>query len=140
MPFKSVSIIEACAVIENEGKFLMVRRPEDKGRYRNMWEFPHLETTDKDLRLVLQNYLNETWDVPAQIEEEWAEIRHTVTHHKITKKVFRGILNQNNDVENVEINDALQWANLKEIAKLPMGSPHQKILKLLNEQQLFFSS
>jgi len=160
--------------VRSEDRYLIVQRPGDSGRYRNMWEFPHIQvgearersrtaapqapdsheftpidassredgsppsgedhpraqpeispcssvsirgstafsrikeggtdsvtrkkdraahgreasrTGDRAAR-ALADFLRDDFRLEVRVDEEWAEIRHQVTHHKIRKRVF----------------------------------------------------
>lgn len=135
----TVAVEEACAVLRDGERYLLVRRPSDSGRYRNMWEFPGLEISGEsadEVRVLLAAWLREEFGVSAQVEDEWAEIKHQVTHHKISKRVFRCSLEKGKLSVPAE---AAQWVSVEEIRALPLGAPHKRILSLLGESADFFS-
>ena len=164
----TVEVEEACAVVRRGGLYFVARRPSGSGRYRNMWEFPHVEIShgsgdrkvlareptrcalssphssrdgSSDLRQdatsgkggvkkKLADFLENTYGLTVRVEEEWAEIRHQVTHHKIRKRVF---LCTAEGTAAPEEDEAARWASLDEIEALPLGAPHKRILKILRE-------
>jgi A/G-specific adenine glycosylase len=171
----TVEVEEAVAVVRDDSeRYLIVQRPGDSGRYRGMWEFPHVvlwqgnEAPGKakrnvrgnaqgedTARKILETFLSENFGVAARTDEEWAEIRHQVTHHKIRKRVFLAHIAHSVQAPhsirrsgaasapspNISEGDSidLRWATLGEIAELPLGAPHKRILALLQESEGLFS-
>lgn len=135
---ESVAVEEACAVVEQAGCYLVVQRPEAGGRYRNMWEFPALELEpDADAAGALRTYLKKEYGLRADRAEEWAEIRHQVTHHKIRKRVFRLAVET---APQPDADEGRRWANLEELEALPLAAPQKRILALLRQEADFFSA
>lgn len=135
-PPEAENVVEACAVIRARGHYFVRRCPAAIGRYRGMWEFPTLELAEgEDAKQKMIAFLRKQFHLAARVEEEWASIRHQVTHHKITKRVLICACGTpRNDGENP---DTL-WATLQELTNLPMGAPHKKIVDLLKESDSFF--
>ena len=151
----TVQVEEACAIVRRGSRYLVAKRPQASGRYRNMWEFPHTELTQgDDPKKRLKAYLNETYGLSVQVEEEWAEIRHQVTHHKIRKRVFlctptdRQRQDSATRAAGAKVDSGMdaparqrtedpeaRWATLDEIDALPLGAPHKRIAALLAERQ-----
>jgi A/G-specific adenine glycosylase len=126
-------------------RYLIVQRPGDSGRYRNMWEFPHVamgegrrhsRTTDR-ISETLTAFLFESFGLKVRVDDEWAEIRHQVTHHKIRKRVFLCTLAD--EKARPADADSLRWVTLAEISEYPLGAPHKRILALLRESARLFS-
>ena len=147
----------ASAVVRSEDRYLIVQRPGDSGRYRNMWEFPHVAVGEgrkhfrKPDRIseTLTAFLFESFGFKVRVDQEWAEIRHQVTHHKIRKRVFlcsladQGAGQKAGKKAHQEAQpadtDTLRWVTLDEIADYPLGAPHKRILALLHESAGLFS-
>ncbi|MBN1868181.1 A/G-specific adenine glycosylase [Candidatus Sumerlaeota bacterium] len=152
----SESVEEVCAAIRRDGRYLVVRRAGDSGRYRKMWEFPSVELEPgRDPQRTLRDYVRETCGVAIRVDEEWAEIKHQVTKHKIRKRVFLCTAQKKKDEggrmkderrgkRRKDMQDAVneeetrRWATLDEIRRLPLGAPHKRILDLLSESGDFF--
>ena len=146
---ETVEVEEALAVVRWGERYLIVQRPGDSGRYRNMWEFPHVAVgegrrhsrkTDR-ISETLTAFLFESFGLKVRVDEEWAEIRHQVTHHKIRKRVFLCTLRDEEADEEAQPagTDSLRWVTLDEIAEYPLGAPHKRILALLEESAGLFS-
>ncbi|MFP4380907.1 MAG: A/G-specific adenine glycosylase [Candidatus Sumerlaeia bacterium] len=135
---RTVRQTEACAILRLVDRYLIVQRPANRGRYRNMWEFPHVELQGRrKAEDQLRDHMLQAFGMHIEIEEEWAEIQHQVTHHKITKKIYRCKTGAQLPEAEKEQSD-YRWATLEEIEQLPLGAPHKKILKLLQESENFF--
>jgi len=151
-PFKprraeTVEVEESCAMVRRGERYLVTQRPGQTGRYRSMWEFPHIEVakggkTARRAKQTLGTYLADQFGIEVRVEEEWAEIRHQVTHHKIRKRVFRCSVGEGegraeNDEPKVE-ETPVRWLTLEEIAALPLAAPQKRILELLKDAESFF--
>lgn len=133
---QTVEVHEVCALLRVEGRYLVARRPADRGRYRNMWEFPHVEVSaEADLGEALVAYLAEAFGIGVRPGDEWAQIRHQVTHHRITKHLLP--CEAAGRLPALDIEKA-RLATLDEIGELPLGAPHKKICKLLVESAELF--
>ena len=132
------SVEEACAVVRWRNRYLVARCPVDSGRYRNMWEFPRvIVQEDQDARKALLAYLEERFDLKARVDEEWAAIRHQVTHHKILKRVFLCSCRNGGQSDDLGEESDVLWAGLDAMDRLPMGAPHKRIRDLLRESDNF---
>lgn len=133
-----LEVKEACALLERDGRFLLCRRNNAKGRYRNMWEFPTAVTPSaQDGPTALQAWFQEQRGWKVKVGEEWAEIRHQVTHHKICKTVYLCALEKPAKAGPGQ-EEKFGWFSPVEAADLPLGAPHKKILNLLQENNDFF--
>jgi len=144
-------------VVRSEDRYLIVQRPGDSGRYRNMWEFPHVAVGEgrkhfrKPDRIseTLTAFLFESFGFKVRVDQEWAEIRHQVTHHKIRKRVFlcsladQGAGQKAGKKAHQEAQpadtDTLRWVTLEDLSHYPLGAPHKRILALLHESAGLFS-
>jgi len=134
----TVQVEEACAVVREGDLCFIARCSDNAGRYRNMWEFPGVQLgPDADAPVVLRAHLKREFGLRVRVGEEWAEIRHQVTHHRIRKRVFLCTLDKGVTPDRSE-EEVAQWATTDQIAALPIGAPHKKILQLLTESQDFF--
>ncbi|HNY26634.1 MAG TPA: A/G-specific adenine glycosylase, partial [Candidatus Sumerlaeota bacterium] len=134
----TVQVEEACAVVREGDLCFITRCSDNAGRYRNMWEFPGVQLgPDADAPAVLRAHLKREFGLRVRVGEEWAEIRHQVTHHRIRKRVFLCSLDKGATPDRSE-EEVAQWATTDQIAALPIGAPHKKILQLLTESQDFF--
>src|SRR5207245_342183 len=80
----AVEVREIAVVVHRRGRVLLVRRPE-RGRWSNMWEFPHGEVqSDEAPETGAQRLLTELTGLTATIGPELTTIRHGVTHYRIT--------------------------------------------------------
>ena len=135
---ETVAVREAVAIAEAGGRYLLVQRPADRGRYRNMWEFPHVEVAEGDDALeALRSHLANALGVEVRVGDEWAEIRHQVTHHRITKVLYRCEFAGGSAPEGLD-GETARMATPDEASELPMGAPHKKILALLRDSADLF--
>ncbi len=96
-----------------------IRRIVEGRWWRGMWEFPRADSTHLDqLPLVV-----------GECEREFAgEIRHTVTHHRISLKVYLARLSQ-------EV-PTLTWRTLEELSETALPSPQRKAFQLATKNAL----
>jgi A/G-specific adenine glycosylase len=131
------SVEEACAVVCHGLRYLVARRPGHAGRYRSMWEFPSVEIkAGENAANVLAIHLRKEFGLRARVENEWAVIRHRVTHHQIAKRVF--LCAAKTMGETGDGDPERRWALLDELDGLAMSSPHRRIAALLKEGKEFF--
>lgn len=136
-PVDAVEVAEACAVIRDGSRYFVTQCAADAGRYRGMWEFPTVTLSPGEKPgQALTAHLKRNHGLSVRVEEEWASIRHQVTHHKITKHLF---LCSCSKAPGTEEDSGEAWATLEELANLPMGAPHKRIVGLLGESEAFFS-
>jgi len=132
------AVEEASAVVRADGKYLVVCQRTKSGRYRNLWQFPHVEVTGEEAASrALQRYLRETLHLSVRVVEEWAEVRHQVTHHRIRKRVYLCALARRpragRRLPKGLSDDTARWATVEEIGSLPLGAPDRRILDLIAE-------
>jgi len=81
---KAVEVPMACLLIEEKGKVLIRKRPEEEKWLKGMWEFPSAEGKSfEDAVKKLEKDLKAK-AAPAPIQE----VRHQITHHKIKLRFF----------------------------------------------------
>ena len=146
---QTVEVEEACAIVRAGNRYLLWQCPRNEGRYRGMWEFPTVKIGEGEsakprlpkskIESLLAKEIQTRTGLQVIVEEEWAEIRHQVTHHKIRKKLFMCALKDKaQSVVKEEDMEGVAWETLEEMADTPMGAPHKHILTLLLESSDFF--
>jgi A/G-specific adenine glycosylase len=95
-----------------------VRQIPEGEWWHGMWEFPRESETSRLDRIV----------GPGESVYQ-GSIKHSVTHHRITMKVFLA-------VRKVPAS-SLRWVTYKELEELPMPAPQRKALRLIQDLALF---
>ncbi|HUT24347.1 MAG TPA: NUDIX domain-containing protein, partial [Sumerlaeia bacterium] len=137
------TVEEASAVVRADGKCFVVCQRAASGRYRNLWQFPHVEVAgEEEASRALQRHLREAFHLCVRVLQEWAEVRYQVTHHRIRKRVYlcaparkpragprlpKGLSEE-----------TARWATVQEIGSLPLGAPDKRILDLIAEGEDLF--
>lgn len=125
----SIDVTIAAALVEREGRVLLVRRPEGRLLGR-MWELPQtgLESTAVDL----VRELRERHGLEIRCGPLVARARHAITHRRIALLGYRARLTR----RPAEDPERFRWAAPEEIAALPVSSMTRKLLKSAGSPQL----
>jgi len=84
----AVAVEHAAAVIEERGRWLLVKRPEESVN-AGLYEFPTAELTDgSDARRALASVVRESAGLDISVGEAAAEVRHTITYRRIRVSAF----------------------------------------------------
>lgn len=113
------------ALVEQRGRWLLVRPPETVGRWKGLWQFPSAEVepgtegSESLLRAVAELGLTAT------VAERVVELTHAVTRYRIKLKAFRldtprGTLTAGPHAE-------AAWVPCSEVWDRPMPAPHRRI-------------
>jgi A/G-specific adenine glycosylase len=126
----TVDVTVAAAVIERDGRVLLVRRGEGRLMGR-MWEIPQTSLESGGLD-DLARELRQRHGLEVQPGKLIAEARHAITFRRIRVEAYRTRLRGDPpaDAEN------FLWATPDQIRGLPMSSMTQKILRGLDQPQL----
>ena len=116
----------AVAVIEQNGAYLVGRRPE-KGLLGGLWEFPGGKVmTGESLEDALIRECREELGIEVQPKALLATIDHAYTHFRVTLYFFQARLVSGEPAP--QIHTALQWADLAALRRLPMPKANLKFL------------
>jgi A/G-specific adenine glycosylase len=125
-----VAVHVAAALVEREGKVLLVRRPEGRLLGR-MWEVPQTSLDSRGLP-DLARELEERHGLRVVPGPLAVRARHAITFRRITLEGYRARLKRPvpSDPER------FLWARPEEVAALPVASSTRKLLKGLAAPQL----
>jgi A/G-specific adenine glycosylase len=125
-----VAVTVAAALVERDGRVLLVRRPEGRLLGR-MWEVPQTSLDSRGLR-----------DLAPELEERYGlhvvpgalavRARHSITFRRITLEGYRARLKPPVPSDP----DRFLWASPDEVTGLPMSSSTRKLLLGLRSRQL----
>jgi len=125
-----LEVTVAAAVVEREGRVLLVRREEGRLMGR-MWEIPQTSLESQGLpdlaRELRQRHGLEV--VPGPL---LARARHAITFRRIQVEAYQARLRREPPIDA----DRFRWATPAEIRALPVSSMTQKVLRGLERTQL----
>lgn len=127
---ETVEVTEVGAVIEREGKLLIMKRP-DKGRFAGMWEFPHGPVRECEPQEALEAIMRDLTGLAITPEEHLITLDHVFTHHQITLHVWRASV-ADGRVYRREHADH-KWIEPETLDKFPMSTPQRQIVEALRE-------
>lgn len=123
---KYEDITEAIILVRRNGKYL-VRQCGEGERWTGLWDFPRYEVTGKNAQCDLEQQLQKSTGITADISPLNKTIRHAVTRYRITLKCFSaqkitGSLNRD---------CGAKWLTEKQLAQLPMSITGRKVCQWL---------
>ena len=124
--------IEAAVVVRKNGKYLVMRYPEGV-RWAGLWDFPRFELPDDSLPEHVSDYckqIKRLTGCDVALTQLLTTIRHTVTHYKITLKVFVAELIGQKQIKGEY---STQWVTLKSLESLALNTTGRKIAGLLSK-------
>jgi A/G-specific adenine glycosylase len=125
-----VDVTVAAALVERDGRVLLVRRGEGRLMGR-MWEVPQTSLESHGLR-DLARELKERHGLDLTPGPLVARGRHAITFHRIRLEAYRARLRH----EPPPDADRFLWATPAEIAALPVSSMTRKVLRGLGAPQM----
>jgi adenine-specific DNA glycosylase len=120
----------AAAVVEREGRYLLVRREEGRLMGR-MWEIPQTSLESKGLA-DLSRELRERHGLDVTPGPLLARARHAITFRRIRVEAYRARLRR----EPPPDSERFRWVTAAEVRALPVSSMTQKVLRGLKRRQL----
>jgi adenine-specific DNA glycosylase len=125
-----VEVTVAAALVEKDGRVLLVRRAEGRLMGR-MWEVPQTSLESQGLR-DLARELRERHGLDLSPGPLVGRARHAITFRRIRLEAYRAQLRR----EPAPDADRFLWATPQEIAALPVSSMTRKVLRGLRAPQL----
>ncbi|HPU96856.1 MAG TPA: A/G-specific adenine glycosylase [Candidatus Hydrogenedentes bacterium] len=120
----------AVAVIEEDGKYLVGRRPQS-GLLGGLWEFPGGKVQPgESLEDALVRECREELGIEVQPETPLATVPHAYTHFKVTLHFIRARIISGKPAPRAH--DCLRWVNLEELTGMPMPKANLKFLQTLS--------
>lgn len=126
----TVEITEVGAVIERDGRFLVLQRAEGS-RMAGMWEFPHGAVADGEPETALAGVIESLTSLPIVPEDLLTTVDYTFTNHQIALHVWRA--RAGDDRVHRATHGEHRWATLGELRRLPMATPQRRIVEALGE-------
>jgi A/G-specific adenine glycosylase len=125
-----VAVTVAAAVVERQGRLLLVRREEGRlmGRF---WEIPQTSLESRG-RPDLVGELRERYGLEVRPGALLTRARHAITYRRIRLEAYRAALRRQPPADP----DRFRWAAPDEIADLPISSLTRKVVRGLNVPQL----
>ena len=145
-PQRTINVIEAAGVLEQRGRYLMLRgqRPDVN---RDMWEFPTIDSRTveegTDVERELRHYLealglgaSKTGQGIRRVRvdsyakfTEIGQVRHGITYRRIRCRVFR--VHSGCRINLDQPSSACSWLSAAEAEEVPLAASARKILRLL---------
>jgi A/G-specific adenine glycosylase len=125
-----VAVVVAAAVVERQGRLLLVRRAEGRLMGR-MWEIPQT-SLDSRGRPDLVGELRERYGLDVRPGVLVARARHAITYRRIRLEAYRTALRRQPPSDS----DRFLWAAPEEIAGLPVSSLTRKVVRGLCSPQM----
>jgi len=125
-----LDVTVAAALVERDGRVLLVRRPEGRLLGR-MWEVPQTSLESRGL-VDLARELEERHGLRVVAGALAVRARHAITFRRITLEGYRARLRPPVPSDP----DRFLWARPDEVASLPVSSSTRKLLKGLGTPQL----
>jgi A/G-specific adenine glycosylase len=125
-----VAVTVAAAVVERQGRLLLVRREQGRlmGRF---WEIPQTSLESRG-RPDLVGELRERYGLEVRPGALLARARHAITYRRIRLEAYRAALRRQPPADP----DRFLWAAPAEIAALPVSSLTRKVVRGLDVPQL----
>lgn len=125
-----VDVTVAAALVEREGRVLLVRRP--KGRLLDrLWEVPQTSLASRG-RPDLVRELEQGYGLRVVAGPLTVRARHAITYRRVTLEGYRARLRR----PPPEDRERFLWARPEEVARLPVASSTRKLLRGLSAPQL----
>ena len=125
---ETVQVTEVGAVIERDGRMLILRRPET-GRMAGLWEFPHGSVRGDEPADAVESLVKDIVGYDICLDEPLVTIDHTFTHHQVTLHVWRG--HPRGGRVHRRVHDDHRWATLDQLLRRPMATPQWRIVQAL---------
>lgn len=119
------------ALLELEGRFLVVRRP-DEGRLAGLWEFPaRLRTAGETSHEAARRAVRERCGLAVEVAGDLGVVRHDFSHVRVRYHVHKTrptgpyLTDRNDDPQSI------RWLRLDEFDSVALPSAQQKIARLI---------
>ncbi|HEV3436672.1 MAG TPA: A/G-specific adenine glycosylase [Gemmata sp.] len=129
----TVAVSEVGVVVRDGSRVLLCRRPEDAGRWQNMWEVPHApRATDEEVSIAVVRVAKELTGLDVEAGAEVLTIRHAVTRYRIALVCVEAALRGGQFTPGFYA--ASEWLTPSELDKHPVSSPQRKLMRELASQ------
>ncbi len=135
-PPAPTAVAMAAALIERAGRVAVVKLPPAAPRWAGMWQFPAVELRDGEaLAAGAARAARELAALRAEVREELATVRHSVTRYRITLTAFACRSERRANARAVEAKpqlvEALAWRRVHELDALAMPAAHRRLAQAL---------
>jgi len=126
-----VAIDEVAVVVHRGPHLLLMQRPE-RGRWANLWEFPHgpLEAGECHAQAA-HRLLRALAGLRATVVADVATVRHAVTHHRITMTCLAARY-QAGRVRSDFYQQGL-WLPVERLKAFPVSAPQRRLMERLRQ-------
>jgi adenine-specific DNA glycosylase len=118
-------------VIRRGPRVLLVQRPS-RGRWANMWEFPHGEAGSARPEAAPRRLAAELTGIAADSLEELLTLRHSVTHHRITLTCFTARY-KSGEFHSSFYTRGL-WLFPAQLSAYPVSAPQRRLARMLVQE------
>jgi A/G-specific adenine glycosylase len=126
-----VTVAEVAVVVRKKHRVLLVQRL-GKGRWANMWEFPHHPCAAAESTESAAQRLLALLGIQGELAETIATIRHNVTRFRIHMTT---ILVEYGAGKFTSCNhQGAAWVNIEELHAYPLSTPQRRLAQLLVEK------
>jgi A/G-specific adenine glycosylase len=128
-----VNVTDCAVALERDGRLLMIRRPES-GLWGGLWELPRATMQEGEAHDGCARRALSDAGVAAAIGGSFGIWKHTVMNRRITLYGFRAGTPSSSSV-GIGSQTETRWATPLEIAKLPLSSPQEALLRIWSENR-----
>ena len=125
-----VDVTVAAALVEKDGRVLMVRRAEGRLMGR-MWEVPQTSLEAREVPDLAREVLSRH-GLAVQPGPLVGRVRHAITFRRIRIEIYRSRLTRQARLDP----DRFKWVTPSEVSSLPVSSMTRKILRGLSSPQI----
>lgn len=125
----TVQVHRLVFVLKFREQYLMQQK-SGKEHNEGLWEFYNMEAPEITNPKYATQFANAVMDeksIQTTNFRAFANIKHTITHHRITLHCFKGTVTKKPSSKH----GIGQWVPVKSIENLPMPSAHQKIRRMI---------
>jgi 8-oxo-dGTP diphosphatase len=127
-------IVVTAAVIEENGKFLVTRRP-DGVHLEGFWEFPGGKCEQGESHAAsLEREIAEELDTPMIVGREVFSTVHTYTDRVVELHFFAGRLTSK---PRAVLGQEMRWVTREELRRLPFPPADEELIRLLDDGSIF---
>src|SRR5262249_33667296 len=120
---------ETAVIVRRADTVLLVRRPA-RGRWSNMWEFPHAELSRSESHPeAAARVLEDLTGVSAKVGREWLTVRHTVTRFRITLVCLEAKYRAGEFCSDFYTEG--RWVKPIDLRQYPVSSPQRRLAESL---------
>lgn len=124
----------ASAMIEKEGEYFLVRRP-NQGLLAGMWEFPMVEIEPElSIETVLNKYLQRIAGISVVMNEKLFTLTHVFSHRRWEISFYKGSMVVNEEEQDFCKSDAtadLGWFSPSKWPQICFAGPHRQAAQRL---------